>query len=140
MLTKQFRNLERQAESIELSSQMQKLKSEYEVDSILDAFREVKKHYGDNFRYRTQTYWNGYHSIMAECFINDERKEFWFCSPSSEPSLKNDEYWLVYYYKLSSNPTIKNQNTSSTPMRGKKSDLKENLISVLENYRNSLFF
>lgn len=97
----------------------------YDVRPIIEAFESVKNHYGDSFHYRTETYWNGYHSLKAECYLNGKQKEFWFASPESEPTLKENEYWLVYYYEL--------PHTSSIPDKNDKSKLKNNLISLLEN-------
>jgi len=97
----------------------------YDVRPIIEAFEEVKKHYGNSFRYRSETYWKGYHSVFVECVLNGKRKEFAFASPESEPTLKENEYWLVYYYEL--------PNTSSIPNRDDKSKLKDNLISLLED-------
>jgi hypothetical protein len=98
---------------------------DYNVRPLIEAFEEVKSLYGNSFRYRTETYWTGYHSLKVECYLNGKRKEFWFASPESEPTLKESEYWLVYYYEL--------PNTSSIPNRDDKVKLKENLILLLTN-------
>jgi len=102
----------------------------YDVRPLIEAFESVKNHYGNSFRYRTETYWIGYHSLKAECNLDGKRKEFWFASPESEPTLKENEYWLVYYYEL--------PNTSSIPDRDGKSKLKDNLILLLEDKLNRL--
>jgi hypothetical protein len=102
----------------------------YDVRPLIEAFESVKNHYGNSFRYRTETYWTGYHSLKAECYLDGKRKEFWFASPESEPTLKENEYWLVYYYEL--------PNTSSIPDRDGKSKLKDNLILLLEDKLNRL--
>jgi hypothetical protein len=107
-----------------------KQKTNYDVRPIIEAFEELTNYYGNSFRYRTETYWTGYHSLKAECYLNGKRKEFWFASPESEPTLKENEYWLVYYYELPS--------TSSIPNRGDKSKLKNKLIDLLEDELNGL--
>ncbi len=99
-------------------------KVNYDVRPIVEAFEAVKNHYGNSFNYNAKTYLNGYSSAIVDCTFKGEKKQFAFASPESEPTLKENEYWLVYYYELPS--------TSSSPYRNDKSELKKDLISMLE--------
>lgn len=107
------------------------VKNNYDVEPILDAFKEVKQYFGESFRYKVSTYFNGYHSAIIDCYLNGNQKQFAFASMESEPTLKENEYWLVFYYELPSK--------SSIPHRGNKSKLKTNLISLLENKMNAFY-
>jgi hypothetical protein len=102
------------------------MKTMYDVKPIIDAFEEVKNHYGESrFRYKVETFLTGYHAGIIECFLDGKKKQFAFASTEDEPGLKDNEYWLVYYYEL--------PRTSSTPDRGDKKNLKNNLIKLLED-------
>ena len=99
-----------------------------QMEIITQAFKNAKEYYegiGYSFNYKFDSLpeLSG-HTASVSCKFRGEEREFAFASVQREPTLREDEYWLVYYYDL--------PYTSSTPYRGKLIDLSKDLISMLK--------
>ena len=99
-----------------------------QMEIITQAFKNAKEYYeGVNysFDYKFEPLSKlSDHTAIVSCKLRGEERQFAFVSVKAEPTLKEDEYWLVYYYKL--------PNTSSDPYRGKLENLSKDLISMLK--------
>ena len=99
-----------------------------QMEIITEAFKNAKEYYegiGYSFNYKFESLpKSSDHTAIVSCKFRGEERQFAFTSVQAEPTLREDEYWLVYYYDL--------PYTSSSPYRGKLIDLSKDLISMLK--------
>jgi len=100
-----------------------------QAETIIEAFKKVKNYYEKNhysFYYKAKSLSkSSQDTAIISCMLGGEDKQFAFTSSEAEPDLKENEYWLTYYYEL--------PYTSSTPYRGELKNLSKDLISLLQN-------